>query len=88
MDRIGHGRSPICGVGAGLVRFMVTLCFVLAAVRLYAVPLNLGLAQWPGSEWTSEWYGPGQIGAARAQVEARLEQLPGKQNSRLITLRV
>jgi hypothetical protein len=70
------GGAP---VGTGLVRFMVTLCFVLAAVRLYAVPLHLGLAQWPGSEWTSEWYGPGQIGAARAQVEARLEQLPGKQ---------
>jgi hypothetical protein len=66
-------------VGTSLVRFMVTLCFVLAGVRLYAAPLHLGLAKWPGSEWTSEWYGPGQIGAARAQVEARLERLPGKQ---------
>jgi hypothetical protein len=66
-------------VGVGLVRLIVTLCCVLGGLRLYAEPLHLRLAEWPVSEWTSEWYGPGPFGAARANVEAELEQLPGRQ---------
>jgi hypothetical protein len=66
-------------VGMSLVRLTVTLCFVLAIVRLYAKPLHLKMAELSGSVWTAEWYGPGQFGAARADVEAGLEQLPGKQ---------
>jgi hypothetical protein len=66
-------------VGMSLVRLTVTLCVVLALIRLWAQPLHIGFADWPGSEWTAEWYGPGQFGAARASVEAGLEQLPGRQ---------
>ena len=66
-------------VGTALVRLMVTVCFVLAALRLYAEPLHLRLAEWPSSEWNGSWYGPGPFGLERARIEASLEQLPGKQ---------
>jgi hypothetical protein len=65
-------------VGTVLVRVTVTLCFLLAGVRLYAQPLHLDLPVWPAA-WASEWYGPGVSGVERAGIEARLEQLPGKQ---------
>ncbi|MGI8770546.1 MAG: hypothetical protein ACR2JE_03845 [Acidobacteriaceae bacterium] len=65
-------------VGMVLVRLTVTLCFMLAGVRLFAEPLHVDLPVWPGA-WASEWYGRGQSGAARAQIEAHLEELPGKQ---------
>jgi hypothetical protein len=66
-------------VGAGLVRLTVTLCFALAVIRLYAGPLHLTLAKWPSGEWASAWYGPGELGASRARVEAQLDHLSGKQ---------
>ena len=66
-------------VGLTLTRLIVTLCVVLAGVRLAAKPLHLYLPVWPGA-WASEWYGSeGHSGAARAQIESRLEQMPGKQ---------
>lgn len=66
-------------VGAGLVRLIVMICFVLAGMRLYAAPLHLRLAEWPPSEWLSEWYGPGQFGVERAHIESELERMPGRQ---------
>ncbi|MGC2163725.1 MAG: hypothetical protein WA634_17590 [Silvibacterium sp.] len=66
-------------VGMALVRLCVVLCFLLAGLRLYAQPLHMEPAEWPVSEWTGYWYGPGHFGGARAGIEARLEQLPGKQ---------
>jgi hypothetical protein len=66
-------------VGLTLTRLIVTICVVLAGMRLYAEPLHLALPVWP-AVWASEWYGPNsRSGTARAQVEAGLEQLPGKQ---------
>jgi hypothetical protein len=66
-------------VGRTLVRLTVTLCVVLGGMRLYAVPLHLALPVWPGT-WASEWFGSdGRSGTARAQIEARLEQMPGRQ---------
>jgi hypothetical protein len=63
-------------VGITLTRLIVTLCVVLAGVRLGAEPLHLNL---PGA-WASEWYGSDRrSGTARAQVETRLEQMPGRQ---------
>ena len=64
-------------VGLALVRVAVALCVLLAGLRALAEPLHLGLAKWPSGEWALEWYGPGQFGAARAQVEAELEHYPG-----------
>jgi hypothetical protein len=70
------GEQP---VGRALVRLTVTLCFVLAGMRLYAEPLHLALPIWP-STWASEWYGSdSRAGTARAQIETRLEQMPGRQ---------
>jgi hypothetical protein len=66
-------------VGTALVRLSLTLCFVLAGLRLYAEPLHFKLVEWPASEWIDKWYGPGQFGTERAKIEAGLEQLPGRQ---------
>ncbi|HET9101387.1 MAG TPA: hypothetical protein VFN62_13415, partial [Acidobacteriaceae bacterium] len=64
-------------VGAGLVRLLVTGCFVLACMRLYAAPLHIRITKWPPSELFSEWYGPGHFGTARARIESNLEQKAG-----------
>lgn len=70
------GAKP---VGLTLTRLTVTLCVILAGVRLAAKPLHLYLPVWPGA-WASEWYGSeGHSGTARSQIESRLEQMPGKQ---------
>jgi len=66
-------------VGMALVRFTVTVCFLLAGLRLFAAPLQIGLAKNAGGEWAAEWYGPGPSGAARARIQAELEHLPGSQ---------
>ena len=65
-------RQP---VGAAVVRYIVTLCIVLAGLRTLAGPLHLSLSNFP----TLMWAGQGDLGAERASVEAGLEQLPGKQ---------
>ncbi len=70
------GGSP---VGLGLQRFVVTLCIALAALRLVAEPLHIGLAKWPSGSWASTWHGPGRMGLPRKHIEDRLNQLPGNQ---------
>lgn len=69
-------RKP---VGLALVRFAVTLCVMLAAVRVFAMPLGFKIAEWPPSNWGNMWYGPDLFGTERANIEAGLERLPGKQ---------
>lgn len=66
-------------VGRALVRLTVVACLMLAGLRLFAGPLHLIPAENPSSEWIDFWAGPGPFGAARAQVQSRLEQFPGKQ---------
>lgn len=66
-------------VGMTLVRLTVTVCFVLGGLRAFAAPLHLRLAQWPASEWSGMWDGPGHFGTERAHIESELEKLPGKQ---------
>jgi hypothetical protein len=66
-------------VGAMLVRLAVTLCVVLAALKVFEGPLNLTPGEWPAANWSLMWYGPGHFGTKRAQMEARLEQPQGKQ---------
>lgn len=72
----GLGGQP---VGMMSVRLMVLLCFVLAGLRAFAVPLHLGLDEWPTAGWVFSWYGPGHFGTERAHIEAELEQLSGRQ---------
>jgi hypothetical protein len=67
-------------VGMTLTRLTVTLCILLAGLRLYAEPLHLDLPVWPAPTSLAGWSGPGsRSGIARAQMEARLEQMPGRQ---------
>jgi hypothetical protein len=65
--------------GVALVRFMVTICVLLGAARLFAKPLGLAVPEWPATGWSTEWYGPELYGAERAGIESKLEALPGKQ---------
>jgi hypothetical protein len=66
-------------VGTALVRLIVTICFLLGGLRLYAESLHLRMPASSASEWADSWYGPGQFGGARADVETGLEQLSGRQ---------
>ena len=66
-------------VGLGMLRLIVLSCVVLAALRTWAQPLHIKLAEWPTSQWIDTWYGPGPFGAERAHIAAELEHLPGKQ---------
>ncbi len=66
-------------VGLAMVRFAVTVCVLLAGVRLFAQPLQIAPPEWPPSNWNFTWYGPEHFGVERAQIEAQLEQLPGGQ---------
>ena len=66
-------------VGTAIQRFIVTLCFFLALLRLGAEPLHLQLATWPSGSWASTWHGPGRMGLPRKHIEDQLNQLPGGQ---------
>ncbi|HYK37612.1 hypothetical protein [Alloacidobacterium sp.] len=66
-------------VGLTLTRLIVTVCFLLGALRVFAEPLRFRLPESSSSDWLSEWYGPGKFGVARAQIEEKLENLPGPQ---------
>jgi hypothetical protein len=66
-------------VGIALVRASVTLCVVLAALRLCTGPLHIVVGEWPASNWSGMWYGPEHYGIERAAVEDRLLHEPGRQ---------
>jgi hypothetical protein len=66
-------------VGLMLVRLSVVLCVAMASIRLFAAPLHLEVSEWPASEWSGMWFGPGHFGTERAQIETNLENSPGKQ---------
>jgi hypothetical protein len=70
------GGNP---VGITLVRLSVVFCFVLGAARVYSRPLGLMVPEWPAGSWSGMWYGPDLYGTERADIEAGLERLPGKQ---------
>jgi len=65
--------------GLAMQRFIVTLCFVLAGLRLVAEPLHITLAKWPSGSWAATWHGPGRMGLPRKHIEDQLNRLPGKQ---------
>jgi hypothetical protein len=66
-------------VGIALVRASVTLCMLLAAIRLFTAPLHIVVGEWPASNWSGMWYGPEHYGTERAGVESRLLSAPGRQ---------
>jgi len=61
-------------VGRALARMTVAACIVLAVCGTFAVPLHMVPRQ-----WNITWFGPLGFGVERAQVEAQLNQLPGRQ---------
>lgn len=79
MRHLRHWSPEGRPTGAAMVRLIVTLCFVLGATRVFAGPLSLRIPEWPSGNWSDMWYGPDNYGTERAQIEARLGQLPGKQ---------
>jgi len=66
-------------VGLAMTRFAVTLCVLLAGVRLFAQPLHIAPPAWPPSNWNFTWYGPEHFGVERDRIETGLEHLPGPQ---------
>ncbi len=65
--------------GLAMVRLTVTVCFVLAAVRVFSTPLRVTGPEWPAGNWVLSWFGPEHFGTERAQIESYLEHQPGKQ---------
>ena len=65
--------------GVTLVRFVVVLCFVLGAARIFAGQLGFKVVEWPVGDWLTHWYGPDRYGSERAHIETNLEMLPGNQ---------
>jgi hypothetical protein len=65
-------------VGAALVRFTVSVCFIMVGLRLYAGPFHLQVIEFPPS-WNVSWFGPDHFGTERDQVGTSLDKLPGKQ---------
>jgi len=65
--------------GKAIVRFTVAVCVLMGALRLCEAPLHLAPAEWPVNQWVWQWYGPDHWGTERAQIQAGLQQLPGKQ---------
>jgi len=68
------GGQPI---GLALVRMALTVCMIMAAIRLAAKPLGIAPFERP-VEWMDLWYGPEHFGTDRANVQNQLEHLPGK----------
>jgi len=65
--------------GLTMVRLLVSICVVVAGLRLFPGPLKLALPEWRASNWTDRWYGPDHFGTERARIESQLERLPGQQ---------
>jgi len=70
------GDNP---VGRTMVRLIVTVCLLVACMRLFPGPLKLALPEYPASNWTDRWYGPDHFGTERAGIESRMQQMPGQQ---------
>jgi hypothetical protein len=79
MRHLRHMKMAGKPVGLAWTRLAVTLCVVMAAVRLCASPLHIEPQRFPAFTWNYVWYGPGHFGTERNQVETALEKLPGKQ---------
>jgi hypothetical protein len=69
-------RKP---VGRTLARLTVTVCVVMAGLRIFADPLHIAQSEWPPSNWNFTWFGPGHFGTERAQIETWLDHQPGEQ---------
>jgi hypothetical protein len=79
MRHLRQWRPEKKPVGLALARFTVTICVVMACVRVVAEPLGLAPPEWPASNWNFTWYGPQQFGVERASMESWLARKLEKQ---------
>jgi hypothetical protein len=79
MRHLWHWSPGSQRVGMTIVRLTVTLCIVMAGLRLFDRPLQMPIHKLPISGWVFWWIGPDHYGTERADVESRLEQIPGGQ---------
>jgi hypothetical protein len=66
-------------VGLTLARLTVTICVLMAGLRIFADPLHIAQSEYPPSNWNFNWFGPGHFGTERAQMETWLDHQPGQQ---------
>ncbi len=79
MRHLWHWSPGGQRVGTSIVRLSVTICVVMAGLRLFDRPLHFPISESPPSAWMDRWYGPDHFGTERANIENWLEQLPGPQ---------
>ena len=66
-------------VGLGMVRMLLSVCVLMAGIRLYSEQLHFLIHQYPPGDWTVNWYGPAaHFGEPRANILAQLDKIPGK----------
>jgi len=65
--------------GMAIVRLSVSVCLIMAVVRLFNTVLNFPVIQSQVGGWSGDWYGPDHFGTERANIQCQLERLPGKQ---------
>lgn len=66
-------------VGLMLTRGLITVCVLMGGIRTFAWQLHVAPPELPVNNWNCTWYGPGHYGMERADLESRLESLPGRQ---------
>ncbi len=66
-------------MGLALVRASLSICLIVACLRVFDCPLKIPIPEWGDSIWNGEWYGPDHFGTDRAMLEQELSSLPGKQ---------
>jgi hypothetical protein len=65
--------------GLALVRFVVTICVVVAGLRVFDRQLGFPIQARPQIGWVSWWFGPDHFGSERTDLQHELEGLPGLQ---------
>ncbi len=65
--------------GRAMVRNILTVCVLLAGLRIFAAPLRLAQYEWPPSNWNFVWFGPEHFGVPRARMLHWLQSRPGRQ---------
>lgn len=79
MRHLRFWRSGNRPVGRTLSRLLVSICVVMAGLRLFSGPLHLALPEYPVTAWDFLWYGPDHFGTERVRVQKLLSEMPGKQ---------
>jgi hypothetical protein len=65
--------------GLSLLRMSILICAVIAVLRPFDRLLGMPVNGLQSSDWNFTWYGPDHFGTERADMEQRLEEMPGKQ---------